>query len=174
MQVEVTIRPERSEDYPSIDEVNRLAFGQENEARLVRALRDHEGFDPALSLVAVGDGDVVGHILFSPVTIATAEGPVSALALAPMAVRPEVQNQGIGSRLVREGLEVCRERGHAIVVVVGHPNYYPRFGFTPARARGLEAPFQVPDDAFLVLELIPGALDGVAGIIEYPPAFGEV
>ena len=173
MQVEVTIRPERLEDYEAIDQVNRLAFGQDDEARLVRALREADGFDPTLSLVAVRDDRLVGHILFSPVTIATTGGSVSALALAPMAVHPEVQNQGIGSRLVRDGLEVCRRLDHLIVVVVGHPDYYPRFGFTPARARGLEAPFQVPDEAFRVLELIPGALDGVAGMVHYPPAFDD-
>lgn len=167
----ITIRRERPEDYEAIDEVNRLAFGQDDEARLIRALREAGGFDPKLSLVAVRDDRVVGHVLFSSVTVATTGGPVPALALAPMAVHPEVQNQGIGSRLVRDGLEVCRRLGHPIVVVVGHPGYYPRFGFTPARARGLEAPFQAPDEAFRVLELIPGALDGVAGIIEYPPAF---
>ena len=97
-----------------------------------------------------------------------------ALALAPMAVHPEFQSQGIGSRLVREGLERCRNLGHRIVVVVGHPEFYPRFGFTPARAKGLEAPFPVPDEAFMVTELVPGALDGVSGMIVYPAPFEGV
>jgi predicted N-acetyltransferase YhbS len=97
-----------------------------------------------------------------------------ALALAPMAVRPEFQNLGIGSRLIREGLERCRNLGHKIVIVAGHPEYYPRFGFTSSRAKGLEAPFPVPDEAFMVIELIPGALDSVSGMIVYPAPFEGV
>ena len=167
----ITIRPEAADDYAAIREVNLLAFGQENEPRLVENLHRLPEFIPELSLVAVEAGQVVGHILFSPVVIETKDGAVPALTLAPLAVRPEFQNQGIGSELVRDGLERCRSLGHRIVVVVGHPTYYPRFGFSPARARGLEAPFPVPDEAFLVLELAPGALDGIAGVVRYPPAF---
>ena len=167
----ITIRPETAEDYAAIHEVNLLAFGQEVEPRLVEALRRLPDFIPELSLVAIEAGQVVGHILFSPFVIETKDGTVPALTLAPLAVRPEFQNQGIGSQLVRDGLERCRDLGHRIVVVVGHPNYYPRFGFSPARARGLEAPFPVPDEAFMVLELAPGALDGVAGTVRFPPPF---
>jgi putative acetyltransferase len=166
-----TIRPETAEDYAAIHEVNALAFGQEVEPRLVENLRRLPEFTPELSLVAVEAGRVVGHILFSPLVIETKDGAVPALTLAPLAVRPELQNQGIGSELVRDGLERCRSLGHRIVVVVGHPNYYPRFGFSPAGARGLEAPFSVPDEAFLALELVPGALEGVAGTVKYPPPF---
>jgi putative acetyltransferase len=169
----ITIRPETVEDYAAIHEVNALAFGREVEPRLVEALRGLPDFIPELSLVAVQTGRVVGHILFSRVVIETKDGPVPALALAPMAVRPELQNQGIGSELVRDGLERCRSLGHRIVVVVGHPAYYPRFGFSPATARGLEAPFPVPDEAFLVLELVPGGLGGIAGVVQYPPPFSE-
>lgn len=97
-----------------------------------------------------------------------------ALALAPMAVRPEYQNQGIGSELVRHGLRQCRDLGHKVIVVVGHPEYYPRFGFSLARAKGLEAPFPVPDEAFLVLELVPDALEGIKGVVNYPPEFADV
>jgi putative acetyltransferase len=168
----ITIRPETAEDYAAIREVNLLAFGQEIEPRLVEALRESPDFIPGLSLVAVEGSQVVGHILFSPVVIETKDGSVPALTLAPLAVRPEFQNQGIGSQLVRRGIERCRTLGHRIVVVVGHPTYYPRFGFSPARARGLEAPFPVPDEAFMVLELAPGALDGVAGVVRYSPPFG--
>ena len=167
----ITIRPETAEDYAAIHEVNLLAFGQEIEPRLVEALRRLPDFIPELSLVAAEASQVVGHILFSPFVIETKDGTVPALTLAPLAVRPEFQNQGIGSQLVREGLEECRRLGHSIVVVVGHPEYYPRFGFSPARARGLEAPFPVPDEAFMVLELAPGALDGVAGTVRFPPPF---
>ncbi len=169
----ITIRPETAEDYAAIHEVNALAFGREVESRLVEALRESPNFITELSLVAVETGRVVGHILFSPMTIETKDGAVPALALAVLAVRPELQNQGVGSQLVREGLERCRSLGHRVVVVVGHPAYYPRFGFSSARARGLEAPFPVPDEAFLALELVPGALGGVAGTVKYPPAFGE-
>jgi len=167
----ITIRPETAEDYAAIHEVNLLAFGQEVEPRLVKNLRRLPDFIAELSLVAVEAGRVVGHILFSPFVIETKDGTVPALTLAPLAVRPEFQNRGVGSELVRDGLERCRILGHKIVVVVGHPEYYPRFGFSPARARGLEAPFPVPDEAFMVLELVPSALDGVAGIIRFPPPF---
>ena len=168
-----TVRPETANDHAAIREVNALAFGREVEARLVENLRRLPDFIPELSLVAAETGRVVGHILFSPMTIETKDGAVPALALAVLAVRPEFQNQGIGSALVREGLERCRSLGHRIVVVVGHPEYYPRFGFSPARARNLEAPFPVPDEAFLVLGLVPGALDNVAGVVRYPPPFSE-
>ena len=169
----ITIRPETAEDYAAIREVTLLAFGQEVEARLVEGLRRLPDFIPELSLVAVRGEQVVGHILFSPMVIETDKGAIPALSLAPVSVRPECQNQGIGSELVREGLERCRSLEHEVVVVVGHPPYYPRFGFSSARAKGLEAPFEVPDEAFLVLELAPGALDGVAGVIRYPPPFNE-
>lgn len=168
------IRREEASDRDAVYEVNLQAFGQETEPRLVEAVRESPSFIPELSLVALEDGEVVGHILFSAMNIQTAQGDVPALALAPLAVLPAYQNRGIGSRLVEEGLAECRSLGHGIVVVVGHPGYYPRFGFVPARGRGLEAPFQVPDEAFMVLELAPGALHGVAGMIRYSPAFDEV
>jgi len=170
----ISIRSETPEDYAGIHEVNALAFGREDEARLVEAVRASPDFIPALSLVAVEDGRVVGHALFSPIHVETPTGVVAILALAPVAVRPERQNQGIGSRLIRRGLDECRRLSHAVVNVVGHPNYYPRFGFSPARALGLEAPFPVPDEAFMVLELAPGALADVKGRVRYPPAFEGV
>jgi len=167
-----TIRAETPADIEAISEVNRLAFGRENEARLVETIRDTPGFIPALSLVAERDGRVVGHVLFSRIAIRTGGGPdIPALALAPVAVLPEHQGQGIGAALIRTGLDRARDLGHRIVVVVGHPNYYPRFGFTPARAQGLEAPFPVSDPAFMALALVPGALDGVHGLVVYPEAF---
>ncbi len=167
------ICPETPEDYAAIGEVNLLAFGREVEARLVENLRRSPDFIPGLSLVAVQDGEVVGHILFSPLAIETESATTRALALAVLSVRPELQKQGIGSDLVRDGLERCRSLGHRIVVVVGHAEYYPRFGFSSARAKGLETPFPVPDEAFMVLGLVPGALDGVSGLVKYPSAFAE-
>lgn len=168
-----SIRPERPGDYAAIDEVNRLAFGQDNEARLVTAIRQSKGFDPSLSLVALRNDEVVGHILFSQIHIDTSGGDVPATALAPMAVRPVYQRQGIGSEMVRAGLEACRRAGHRIIIVVGHPDYYPRFGFTPAGTHGLQCPFPVPDEAFMALALTPGSLDEVRGVVRYPPVFND-
>src|SRR5215471_16638378 len=122
------IRPETSADHEAIRHVNRLAFGQDDEARLVDALRD--GGYLRVSLVAERAGQVVGHILFSDLPILTEAGAVPALALAPMAVLPGFQRQGIGSTLVCRGLDECRRQGHRIVVVVGHPHFYPRLGFS--------------------------------------------
>jgi putative acetyltransferase len=170
----IAIQPEREEDYTAIREINVLAFGRENEARLVKKVRERPDFIPKLSLVAIKKEEVVGHILFSPITIQSKTGSFPALTLAPMAVHPKFQNQGIGSKLVRQGLERCRNQGHKIVVVVGHPQYYPRFGFSPARAKGLEAPFLVPDDVFMVLEFGPGALHGPTGMVTYPQEFLDV
>ena len=164
-----TIRPETAADQEAIRHVNRLAFGQDDEARLVDALRD--GGYVRASFVAEQAGEVVGHILFSDLPIITDAGTVPALALARMAVLPELQRQGIGSALVRRGLDECRQQGHKIVVVVGHPNFYPRFGFSSELASALASPFG-GRDSWMALELVPGALDGVAGRVQYPPPFG--
>ncbi|MBN1761926.1 MAG: N-acetyltransferase [Methanomicrobia archaeon] len=171
----IHIRPEKPDDIESIDELTRLAFEGEDEANLTAAIRASDYFIPALSLVALDDTDqTVGHILFSPITIESSERSVEALALAPMAVLPEYQNRGIGSLLIQHGLAACKKLGYTIVVVVGHPEYYPRFGFKPARDYGLEVPFEVPDEAFMVCELVPGALKNVQGVVKYSPAFDSV
>lgn len=167
--VVLVVRPESTADHEAIRQVNRLAFGQDDEARLVDALRD--GGYVRVSLVAERVGRVVGHILFSDLPIITGDGTVPALALAPMAVLPEFQNQGIGSALVQKGLEACRQQGHRIVVVLGHAHFYPRFGFSPKLAAHLESPFS-GSDSFMAVELMPGALDGVAGRVQYSPPFG--
>lgn len=173
-EAHVVISPEREEDITAIRDVNLLAFRGEAEARLVEILRRSPEFIPELSLVAVLDGRVVGHILFSRIAIVSETVETPALALAPMAVRPEYQRRGIGSKLVRRGLDECRRLGHGIVVVLGHADYYPRFGFVPARPGGILPPYEVGDQYFMVRELIPGALDGVAGVVSYPAAFQGV
>ena len=167
------IRPETPHDFPAVYAVHAAAFGQQTEARLVEAIRQSPGFIPQLSLVAEYKSSVIGHALFSPVTIRTKRGPVAALALAPMAVWPEHQKKGVGSQLVREGLEACRRLEHRLVVVIGHPDFYPRFGFRPARSRGLEPPHDVPDNAFLVWEAAPDDEAGIAGSVEFPSVFDE-
>lgn len=169
------IRPETPADIAAIHAVNRLAFdGREAEPGLVDAIRHSADFIPELSLVAVVDDRVVGHILFSRIRIETHAGHTPALSLAPMAVLPEYQNQGIGSALVRRGLEECRRLGHAIVIVLGHPDYYPRFGFSARLAQALECPYGDAGAAWMAIELRPGALDGVHGKVVYPPAFDGV
>jgi putative acetyltransferase len=163
------IRPEHVADREALRHVNQHAFGQDDEANLVDALRD--GGYARLSLVAEVQGEVVGHILFSELPIVTERGTVSALALAPLAVLPEYQRQGIGSALVSNGLEACRAADHRIVVVLGHPTYYPRFGFSTKLAEALASPF-CGRSSWMALELVPGALDGVVGWVQYAPPFG--
>jgi len=168
---DVLIRTETTADQEAIRLVNRLAFGQDAEPHLVDALRD--GGYVRLSLVAEKDGEVVGHILFSDLPIITEVGTVPSLALAPMAVQPALHRQGIGSALVRRGLDVCREQGHRIVLVLGHPDFYPRFGFSTNLAEPLSSPFG-GGEAWMAMELVPGALVGVVGNVQYPPPFNEV
>jgi putative acetyltransferase len=163
---------ERPEDASAVRRVNELAFGQPAEADLVDKLRAACG--DALSLVAVADV-VVGHILFTPVIVERASRRVVGMGLAPMAVLPDRQRQGIGSRLVRRGLDILRERGCPFVVVVGHPDYYPRFGFERASARALVSQWEgMPDDAFMVLILDEHAMAGVSGVARYRAEFDEV
>jgi len=165
---DVTIRAEESADHLAIRQVNEAAFGTTEEDDLVESLRS-EGA-ALISLVAESRHRTVGHILFSRMWIDTPTGANPAVALAPMAVFPEYQRQGIGKRLVRRGLDELRAQGEEIIIVVGHPEYYPRFGFSSLLARPLESPF--PSDAFMALELRDGALEGMRGRVRYPAAFG--
>ena len=164
-----TIRKETVEDIPSIRAVVHAAFGTAGEANLVDGLRCSGAL--TLSAVAVVGSRVVGHVGFSPVTI---DGQHPALALAPVAVAPDCQRQGIGSALIRWGLDECRRLGHGGVIVVGEPAYYPRFGFTPASLFGIQCPFPVPPEAFMVLELSPGTASGSRGMVRYRPEFDAV
>jgi putative acetyltransferase len=164
----VVIRAERPGDEEQVRRVNQRAFGRPDEAGLVDALRGSAG---ALSLVAVAGDEIVGHILFTPVRIDGKGDVVAAAGLAPMAVVPEFQRQGVGSRLVRAGLDACRSAGYDAVVVVGHPRYYPRFGFVLASSKGLEYEEPIPPEAFMAVELRPGALTPGGGTVRYRPEF---
>jgi putative acetyltransferase len=169
------IRAETPRDAPAIFSVNKQAFdGRDAEACLLDAVRASQAFIPDLSLVAEQNGELIGHILFSRIQIESEAGPLPALALAPLAVLPAHQGQGVGSALVRRGLLDCARLGHAIVIVLGHAGYYPRFGFSAAAAKSLVCPYRDCGEAWMALELIPGALKGVQGKVVYPPAFEGV
>jgi len=167
----VTIRPETPEDVDSICYVNEQAFGQENESKLIEQMRNHGVL--TISLVAIQDGEIVGHIAFSPVVVESEGSSFEAIALAPMAVLPEYQRKRIGSQMVRAGLEECRRLGHEIIVVLGHPTYYPRFGFVPAKPKGISCEFEVPEEAWMILELREGALAERRGVVRFQPEFKE-
>lgn len=167
----LTIRRETPKDIDSIRYVNEQAFGQKEEAEIIDKLRKRDVV--TLSLVAVQADQIVGHILFSPVSVESEYSSFEAITLAPMAVLPEYQRKGIGSQLVRVGLEECRRLGHEIVVVLGHPDYYPRFGFVPANTYGIKCKYDVPDEVFMALELRQGALSGRSGVVKYQPEFNE-
>lgn len=165
----VSIRPERLPDIDAIFEVNARAFGSPNEAKLVNALREAQAM--TLSLVAEREGNIVGHVLFSPVDIDRGEGRDIAIGLGPVAVLPDAQSRGIGQSLIRAGIDGIREAGYGAMVVLGHPRYYPRFGFKPAADFGLR--WEVPghDEAFFAMELRPGYLGVRPGIVRYRPEF---
>ena len=164
----VAIRSEAREDRAAIWNVNQATFGSDAEANLVDAVRD-SGF-VEVSLVAEVKGEIVGHILFSRIAITAKVGSRDALSLAPLAVLPGYQRQGIGSALIEAGLDACRGKGHRIVVVLGHPEFYPRFGFSAKLAQPLESPFG-GGETWMALELVPGALEEVEGRVEYSPPF---
>lgn len=167
----LTVREEQRGDRHAVREVTREAFEQDAEADIVDKLRANGNV--TLSLVAEQDGRIVGHILFSPVTIEAAAGTVTLPGLAPMAVLPAFQRQGIGSRLVERALSLLSTSGHRGVVVLGHPGYYPRFGFVRASTVGIRCEYDAPDEAFMAIELIPGGLTGCAGIAQFQPEFAE-
>jgi putative acetyltransferase len=163
------VKPEERADVPGIRRVVESAFETAFEADMVDALRQQAR--PIVSFVATLDDVVVGHILFSPLTLSS-QPDMAVMALAPVAVVPERQRQGIGSALVRAGIEECRHLGALAIVVIGHPEYYRRFGFVRASGFGLTSRYDVRDEAFMALELQPGALSGKAGAIHFHAAFG--
>ncbi len=166
----ITIRPEQPEDIGAVRAINEAAFGDTAEASIVDTLRS--ACPDAVSLVAVEDDTVLGHIFFTPVRVSGGSGAVQGMGLAPMAVLPERQRQGIGSLLVQAGIDAMRERACQFVIVVGHAEYYPRFGFVPASRHGLSCQWDgVPDEAFMVLVLAPTAVTGVSGVARYRDEF---
>jgi putative acetyltransferase len=164
----VSIRPEQPNDAVAIRRVLEAAFPTPAEAHLVELFR--AGGHLEISLVAERDGEIVGHIAFSPVEVAGAAGEGGGIGLAPLAVLPTYQRQGIGGRLVREGLAACERMGSGFVVVLGEPEYYQRFGFTRADRRGLGNEYGA-DEAFMVLELLIGSIPENGGLVRYGPEF---
>jgi len=162
------IRAAKPADALAIAALNRAAFGGEDEVGIVEHLRRDRLV--AVELVAERDGTIIGHILLSWLPAMMDGRTVKALALAPMAVLPGSQKQGFGGRLIAAALDEARAAGAEAVIVLGHPDYYPRFGFSAALAQNLASPFT--GEAFMALELVPGALAGERGSVSYPAAFG--
>ena len=164
----IEIREEHPTDVTAIRDVNRRAFGQDQEGHIVDALRSNGA--ALLSLVATLKDQVVGHIMYSPLFV----GDVTGSGLGPMAVLPELQRQGIGSNLVRTGNRKLKDAGCPFVVVVGHSSFYPRFGFKPASTYGISCEWNVPDNVFMLLVLDQAKMQGVSGLAKYRPEFSTV
>ena len=165
------VREELPEDISAVRLVNVRAFGRTQEADIIDKLR--QNCSDLLSLVAVRQNDVVGHILFSPTTVESEDRSTQGMGLAPMAVRPDCQRQGIGSELIRAGIEELKSNRCAFIVVLGHPQYYPRFGFERASRYGIRSEWQVPDEAFMILMLDESEMRSVSGVAKYRPEFAE-
>lgn len=164
------VRAERPEDFEVIDQIHDKAFGHDLESKLIRNLREEEGYDKTLSLVAEEEGRVVGHILFSRITIESPVGSHPALILAPLAVFAESRGFGAGTALVREGIRIAKERGEKLMLVYGH-RFYERFGFVMAHEKGIFRPNPMKGEHVRLLELEENAADGVMGVIKYPVSF---
>lgn len=171
--MDIKIRTERQNDYKEIKKINDLAFGQENEGKMIESLRKTLDYNASLSLVAEIKNKIVGHILFYPVKIKNEKEEYIVLSLAPLAVHPQYQNKGVGSKLVKRGIKSAKETNFDIILVVGHPKYYPRFGFKPASNWKIKLPIDAPDDAVLVLELKDNSLNNCSGIVEFPKEYYE-
>jgi len=165
----MNVRFEQPGDIEKIRELNLQAFETDTEANLVDTLRNADV--ELISLVAEEDGEVIGHILFSPVTLG---GDLRIMGLAPMAVMLNWQGKGVGTKLVNAGLQACEKAGYEAVIVLGHADYYPRFGFAPSLYFGIESEYDVPPEVFMVKELREGALKGAAGTVRYHQAFNEI
>ena len=170
----IVIRQGQGNDIDTIYSVVKSAFekvehSDGDEQNLVNRLRNSEAFIPELSLVAELDDEIVGHILFTKIKI----GENVSLTLAPVSVIPKYQGKGVGSKLILNGHEIAKSLGFGSVVVLGHPTYYPRFGYVPASKWGIKTPFEVPDDCFMALELIEDSLINVSGVVQYAKEFFE-
>jgi putative acetyltransferase len=180
MIANLIIRSETEKDHTAITRVNDLAFGRPEEGRLVEKLRELDEFDPELSLVAELNGKIIGHALFTPVKITSSplgqeafSGMGTSLSLGPIAVIPEYQNLGIGGQLIETGHRVALGHGFTSVILLGHPGYYPRFGYQPADRWGLTNPWNISGEPWMAIELVEGALTGKAGLVVYPEVFNE-
>jgi putative acetyltransferase len=169
--MKIVIRAETVYDYAKIREINDRAFGQDIEGKLIENLRKKKEYIAELSLVAEYKNQLVGHILFFPISIIGKNNRFPTLALAPMSVLPEFQKKGIGSELIKEGLKIAKKLGFTSVIVVGHPQYYSKFGFKKASTWNIRPPFDAPDDAFMAIELVKNALMDVSGMVEYPQEY---
>lgn len=172
----ITIKQETSSDYRVVESLIKSAFEHaeytdHDEHNLVARLRRSDAFIPELSLLAVLENDIVGHILFTKIMIHNGKEKYPSLALAPVAVLPNYQREGIGSKLILEGINRAKSFGFESVIVLGHADYYPRFGFVPASKYKISAPFEVPNEAFMALELKSQALDHITGTVEYAKEF---
>ncbi|MDA1599408.1 N-acetyltransferase [Bacillus cereus] len=173
----VTIRQEQQNDYRKTEEVVQQAFLNEEfsdkkEHELVKRIRECDAFVPELSIVAI-DEEIVGYIMLSKITIEKDGASVDSLALAPVSVARGHQKKGIGGKLIKVALEKAKELGYGSVVVLGHPEYYPKFGFKKASEWNIQAPFEVPGEVFMAMELRENALESVEGIVQYSSAFAE-
>lgn len=179
MTPNITIRKEIPKDHNWVIELTAKAFetmpfSEGDEDKLVARLRNAPGFIPELSLIAELDGLIVGHILFTPLVIDNGQQQFESLVLGPVSVLPEFQKQGIGGKLIRAGHQKAVELGFRSVILIGHPEYYPRFGYKPASTWGIKTHYELPsDDVFMAIELTEGALKNVSGMVIFPPEFGE-
>ncbi|EIA19931.1 acetyltransferase [Listeria fleischmannii subsp. coloradonensis] len=175
LDIKMFIRIQTKADNKAIFTVHEKAFGRQEEANLVEEIRQTAEYINDLSLVAEnGDGEIIGHALFSEIFLENEEETRILLALAPLAVVKDWQGMKIGSALMEEGIRLARQKGYPGIIVLGHASYYPKFGFQEAKNYGILPPFAVPSENFLALELYPKSLDGFQGTIRYPSAFHNV
>lgn len=176
--MKIVIRQEENKDFDIVESIVEEAFKEAEhsdhlEHKLVKRLRDSVAFIPELSLVAIDNDNIVGHILLTKIDIVDGDKITKSLALAPLAVVPSHQKKGIGGMLIEKALEVAKVIGYTSVIVLGHEDYYPRFGFQKASKWSIKAPFEVPDEAFMAIELVPGSLQGANGVVSYAKEFFE-
>jgi len=172
--MKIIVETETEDDYEQITRLHIAAFNGDAEAKLVEKLRKMPIYVSNLSLVAKYENRIIGHVLLYPIKINNGKEKNNSLALAPISVLPKFQHKGVGGRLIKKGVEEAQKLGFKSIIVVGHSEYYPRFGFKKASKYGISAPFDVPDTAFLAIELEKNGLKNCGGIVEYPREFMEV